>query len=117
MATGFTIADVLMWARTKPADEVYNYWCNRCAIGQFLVDTGRARDPLMGELWWSEGWGGDRHEIDRALNEAAYTPMGGPGRTFGYLVKRLEKLIPAEPISDTWTKADAYLTDIDAVSA
>jgi hypothetical protein len=37
------------------------------------------------------------------------------GKTIGAPSKRLEALIPA--VSDTWTKADAYLTDIEQVAA
>jgi hypothetical protein len=35
--------------------------------------------------------------------------------TYGALVIRLEALCPV--ISDTWAKADAYLTDIELASA
>jgi hypothetical protein len=115
MATDFTIADVLAWARSKPADETYSYWCNRCAIGQFLMDTGRALDPLMAELWWSEGAEGNRNPIDAALNDAARTEFGEEGRTFAQLVERLEPLVPAT--LSNWLQIEAYLTDIEQVSA
>jgi hypothetical protein len=39
------------------------------------------------------------------------------GWTFGALADRLEKLCPTDPGTDTWTKPDAYLTDIEAVEA
>lgn len=48
-STDFTVADVLAWARTKPADEQFDYGdADKCAIAQFGRDTGRAH--LVGLL-------------------------------------------------------------------
>jgi hypothetical protein len=111
-AADFTIADVLAWARTKPADEQYKYWCSQCAIGQFLVATDRAREPLIGEEWWSEGRSAQQHYIESALNEAA----SAKPNNFGALVARLEALCPNVPPSE-WTRLDAYMADIELASA
>jgi hypothetical protein len=114
----FTIADVLQWARTKPADEVYNFGsCGNCAFAQFLIASGHAQQPVVGGriadkgLVWFDGKGGT-HYAPTEIGEAV---VGLP-RNFGALADRLEALLPAEPLSDTWTKADAYLTDIEAVA-
>jgi hypothetical protein len=111
VATDFTIADVLMWARTMPAGEGYCYSdIHGCALCQFFRHAGIKFEWVGGWTWRDEK--GGRHDFPPHLEEALV--LGG---TFGGLVSRLEAHVPAEPISDTWTKADAYLTDIDAVSA
>lgn len=104
----FSVADVLVWARTKPADETYDYWCDKCAIGQFLVETGRAISPTMGSADYKDG--GRLVAIPRYIDEAAYA-LGAKKPSFGQLVHRLETLLLTDPISDTWTKADAYLSE------
>lgn len=39
--TDFTLADVLACARTKPADEAYDYWdTHNCACGQYAKHIG-----------------------------------------------------------------------------
>lgn len=75
----FTVADVLAWARTKPADEAYNY-CdeNNCAIAQFGKATKR---PHLIDVT-------DPSSAFPFLRDALY---GGP-LCFGALVKRLEAL-------------------------
>lgn len=116
MATDFTIADVLAWARTKPADERYNYSdLDNCALCQFLRDTGRAIRPEAGGSFWSgvnslgETIGGDiQTGLDRAL----------VAQTFGALVTRLEALCPETGVTPSnWARLDAYLTDIELASA
>jgi hypothetical protein len=107
MAADFTIADVLEWARTKPARETYNF-CDpdNCAAAQFGRATGR--DYLIGV--------GDLRRIDHDLWRAVIGNEGDQSfdrYTFGPLVKRLEALLP----SDRWTKANAYLADIEQVTA
>lgn len=43
----FTLADVLAWARTKPAGEEYNFCdASNCAVAKFGRETGR--DHLIG---------------------------------------------------------------------
>jgi hypothetical protein len=104
----FTIADVLAWARTKPADEEYSFECSAtCALAQFGLATGREH---------LAGWQGthiifDWPELHGALN-------AGDNYTFGGLVARLEALCPDQIVTPSeWTKLDAYLTDIEQVSA
>jgi hypothetical protein len=124
MATDFTIADVLAWARTKPADEGYSYsngwWTpedSGCALCQFLKDTSRADRPAIwpvqhenGDGEWAEQGGGRRirypGEIEKGL-------MAG---TFGGLVAELEKLCPAAPLTKSdWLAIETYLA-ADCVS-
>jgi hypothetical protein len=108
--TDFTIADVLAWARTKPAGESYCYINSQsCALAQFGNATGRDLAGRTGTRLLNE-WP-DLHE---AINPAVSRNVA---HTFGALVERLEALISAEPVSDIWTKADAYLADIETVSA
>jgi hypothetical protein len=116
MATAdFTIADVLAWARTKPADEAYNYGSNNnCALCQFLRETGRCERPSVGGTYWRNRDTGfaDVREFPTGLETALL------GATFGDLVKRLQALCPETPVtSSNWAAIDAYLTDIEQVEA
>lgn len=107
--TDFTLGGFLAWARTKPADESYDVLdATACALGQFGTATGRTYLHHCFSPEQKLGIAG----LDGALGFSL-----GLETTFGALVRRLEDLVPAEPISDTWTKADAYLTDIEQVSA
>lgn len=103
----FTIADVLAWARTKPAGERYSFVNSRvCAIAQFGLATDRPE--LVG--LHSQAL----EEIDRRLLLAA---VGFPF-TFGAFVARLEKLVQETPVTPSeWTRLDAYLTHIELASA
>jgi hypothetical protein len=133
MATDFTIADVLAWARTKPADARYDYGDpNNCALCQFLSDTGRAERPTV-EMWGPIDWSPTDEFpgkwMDKATGVGTVYPrewepaLAGDDTfsgdeeswTFGQLVERLEALLPA--VSDTWTKSDSYLSDIERVTA
>jgi hypothetical protein len=87
----FTFADVLAWARTKPADEEYSYWCDQCAIGQFLVETGRQTSPDMCNTWYVAD-DGERVDFDDTLDDAAWGGGSYAPRTFGAFVSRLEAL-------------------------
>jgi hypothetical protein len=114
--TDFTIADVLAWARTKPADERYCFTSSGgCALGQF------ARE-MRGFSLMVAARGGYNHLVSRELFDAAQGAYPrfkycGPDRlTFGAFVRRLETLAPA-PVSETWSAIDAYLTDIELASA
>jgi hypothetical protein len=104
MATAdFTIADVLAWARTKPATQRYDYVnFNECALAQYSRHIGVSIFS--------------RARIDAENGDLGDAAQDGE-RTFGAFVERLERLLPAEPIGDTWTKPDAYLTDIEQVEA
>jgi hypothetical protein len=126
-ASDFTIADVLAWARTKPADEKYDYSdSGNCALCQFLRETFRAASPSVRPYMPGEtvggGWreaGRDRvpypQELESALRaDGAYDIPLDEQWAFGELVERLEALLP--PVSDTWAKPDAYLTDIEDVA-
>jgi hypothetical protein len=101
----FSVADVLAWARTKPAGEVYNYVDpTNCALCQFLRETGRATEPNVNPFTWRDGVKATKrfslpNGLDAALSED----------TFGALATRLEALIP-EPRS-VWTHQVAYLSD------
>lgn len=89
MATGFTIADVLAWARTKPADEEYEYCSNdNCAVAQFLKETGRSKEPSVDPFFWTDNRGKERR-IDPLIDDAA-TPPSMTKQTFGEFAKRLE---------------------------
>jgi hypothetical protein len=80
MAADFTIADVLEWARTKPADEVYYYYDSfDCALCQFLKGTQRAERPRVKPHsvdavgFWQDDWGDPipyPAELEPALAEA-----------------------------------------------
>lgn len=108
----FDLQQLLAWARTKPADEGYDYADYRnCAICQFLRETGRCDDPAVSENHWRDRTAypiAYRYFEDRLRIAANHDEQ-----TFGALVTRLEALIP-----NTWTKVDAYLGDLgDAVPA
>ena len=126
MATDFTIRDVLEWARTKPADGRYNYNSNEnCALCQFLRETGRAKFPTLGSTFWSDwelgyyqGEEGPILNIPREIDKAAHADEVPSHWTFGGLVSRLETLCPDTPMpASEWAAIDAYLTDIESVSA
>jgi hypothetical protein len=89
----FTVADVLAWARTKPASETYDYCDNdNCALAQFLRETGRAKRARVNPLFWRDGVNSKRtHPIPHGLNDAA---LEG-GETFGGFVEQLEQLVSA----------------------
>lgn len=95
--TDFTLADVLAWARTKPATERYPYMdCFECVICQFLRDTGRAEEPVVemnGE--WSDATrpNGPFCASPRAVNIAAQNNMERDSWTFGAFADRLEKAL------------------------
>jgi hypothetical protein len=115
----FTIADVLEWARTKPAGDPYSYIDNNnCALCQFLRETGRCARPAVAGHYWRDTDSGDIFE-QRPFPDGRmgmeYALMAG---TFGGLVARLEALCPATPITPSnWACLDAYLTDIELASA
>jgi hypothetical protein len=107
----FTIADVLAWARTKPADERYDFTdCNGCAVARFGRETGR--EYLIGLS--ANQMIAISADLEQAVNPGARF-LHCMDLTYGALVIRLEALCPV--ISDTWAKADAYLTDIELASA
>jgi hypothetical protein len=90
VSSDFTISDVLEWARTKPADERYDYVSScRCALAQFLIAT---RDPNARAFpgSWIDGLGQD-HPLDSRIDDAAQGSCPND-RTFGKLVERLEEL-------------------------
>lgn len=131
-SSDFTIADVLAWARTKPADERYDYQSRYdCALCHFLRDTGRARSPVVSSYLYEGVEGGWREEgapdetkrpyevaLDQAVSAGILYAECHSEWTFGGLVKRLEKLCPETPVTQSdWAAIDAYLTDIEQVSA
>jgi hypothetical protein len=105
----FTVAEFLAWARTKPADEEYRYWdIGNCAVAQFA--KSRSLDLN----------GPERRRLELLIAPFIFdTPRHNEQgtRKFGDLVLRLEISCPEPPISETWTKPNAYLADIETVSA
>jgi hypothetical protein len=74
------------WARTKPADDKYDYGSNDdCALCQFLREGGFAKQPRVGGDYWKEGLGGARNAFSEKLELAL---ASGP-YTFGALADRL----------------------------
>jgi hypothetical protein len=125
MSADFTIQDVLNWARTKPADERYDYTeSSNCALCQFLRDTARVASPgVLPDRWWDHE-GTNRGRVSEELNAQLRSSdeeceSNGIGiSTFGALVARLEKLCPDAPVPPSeWTRLDAYMTDIELASA
>lgn len=112
----FTIADVLAWARTKHPSEGYDYGDNdNCALCQFLRETGRASEPSVGGLTWSE-WRGKSLLYSRPIPIPLNTAL--IGATFGNLVQRIEALCPEAIVTPSeWTRLDAYMVDAETVSA
>lgn len=89
----FTVADVLAWARTKPAKGRYDYCSNRqCAVAQFLRDTGRAAAPYVAGNYWVDGgnsvWDGGAREFDPRICGAANNLR----ETFGAFLENLEQV-------------------------
>lgn len=127
----FTVADVLAWARTKPADGRYDYDSStRCALCCFLRETGRATSPVVdmevfGKARWRDryGTGGQQYDIaiDAAVRGVTKDELNDNGYnedlwTYGKLVSRLEALCPETPITESnWAAIDAYLNDIEQV--
>lgn len=93
----FTIADVLAFCRTKPADEQYPFLnAYHCAAGQFGRATGRKSLVGCGDLRKL-----GHLELHKAVIASPWT--------FGALATRLEALLPAEPKTN-WTELETYLT-------
>jgi hypothetical protein len=140
MAADFSIAELLEWARTKPKDEAYRFCDYRnCALTQFGRATGRTYlvgigdvTPFIGKgkafnaLVLSRTFGELVSELEVVVEPSAIRRVWArlAGKTIGgapvaresaSLVTRLEELLPAP--SDTWTKANAYLADIEQVTA
>jgi hypothetical protein len=130
MAADFTIADMLAWARTKPADEPYLYTSSgNCALCQFLRETGRAVKPQVGP-WLDNVFAGhwsDDFDLERTYPAELEPALRGEDQfclpdierwTFGALAKRLEVLCSDTAITQSnWSAIDAYLEDIEQVSA
>ena len=105
----FTIADVLAWARTKPAEERYDFTePSTCALGQFAREV-RGYSKLSAAR---EDYG---LLVSPELRRAAQGDGNIPRNvkwTFGALVTRLEALCPDQVVTPSeWTKLDAYLTE------
>lgn len=109
--TDFTIADVLAWARTKPADEEYNFIRSGvCALGQYAREVCgfSLGDAACG--YYSEFVSPD------LLHAAAGS--SDDECTFGLFVARLEALCPSAPVKQPdWAKLGAYMADIELASA
>jgi hypothetical protein len=112
MATDFTIADVLAWARTKPADERYDYEdSGNCALCQYLREVTGDEEPSVGSTIYYPITGGVAPLPDWA-NDAAVGDGKPKSHTFGLFVKRLEALSPDTPVTQSnWSAIDAYLCE------
>ena len=99
----FSVSDVLAWARTRPADELYDFGdADNCAIAQFGRATDRPHLVGVSSNIFTP-------ELRRALHPGTAERGCSIGfYRFGGLVTRLEALLPAA-VSDTWTKAESYL--------
>jgi hypothetical protein len=124
-STDFTIADVLAWARTKPADESYNFISPRnCAVAQFGRATGREYligrgdlAPFVGEgdaliaialsSTFGELVGGLERVVEPSTLKRVWAKL--TGKTIGKPVAR--PATEASPVSDTWTRLDAYMVE------
>lgn len=103
--TDFSVADVLAWARTKPADERYDFTdSTQCAIAQFGAATNRPElcNLLSRQL---------QNAVGTDLFFAAVATGGNSSEwTFGAFVKRLESLCPETPVTKSdWLAIDTYL--------
>jgi hypothetical protein len=99
----FTIADVLAWARTKPADETYCFLePENCAVAQFGQATNRPELVRVGDL----------RKLPVPFAHDLWNAVISKGWTFAALVKRLEALCSDTPVTKSdWLSIDAYLTD------
>lgn len=88
------LKQLLLFARSKPAEESYNFiQPGSCAIAQFLRDTGAAAEPNVGVATWSDDAIEDapNHDIDpRISNWSQTSPVGVQPWTWGALAQRLE---------------------------
>lgn len=110
----FAIADILAWARTKRADEPYDYASNRnCAICQFLRETGRCDEPSVGgDYWRDRRLDFHQNPFPEGLERALIC------KSYGELVAQLEKLCPETVVTHSdWTRLDAYLAGIERLPA
>ena len=98
MPNDFSVADVLAWARTKPADETYEFTsAGTCALGQY------ARE-VAGASAWEACCGIYESRVPRELMRAAN--MGNA--TFGKFVARLEAIVQ-ETKPTPWLNPQTYL--------
>jgi hypothetical protein len=93
----FTVAEFLDWARTKPADQGYNY-CDpkNCAISQFGRETGRKHLVML--------------YSDQVKALPIYEAVIGHNWSFGALVKRLETIVQETPAKPSlWLNPQTYV--------
>ena len=92
--SNITVEEFLAWAKTKPADEEYDYIDNKnCAFGQFLQSKGYTKVSVVPYCW-------DSAEIqDQPIPDIIQLSLNGGGEwdeTFGNLVEELERRMIAE---------------------
>lgn len=81
----FTIADVLAWARTKPADEAYPYNdIHGCAFFQFLKERGISVSSAGGGGYWMD------ENYDEQQADIPFEALADEPHTFGDLADRLD---------------------------
>lgn len=96
----FTIADVLAWARTKPADGRYEYLDpTNCAVAQFGRETGRPYLIGVSSLLLNYP----------ALFDVAAGNDVSYALTFGAIVARCEAALTTETPKSDWLAIDAYM--------
>lgn len=94
--TDFTLADILAWARKKPADEAYTYSdSSNCALCQFLRVTGRAKQPGVWPYGWKDRALSYRARPGHRIADALADALVSRPHTFGAFADRLEKALSA----------------------
>ena len=91
MARGiFNTARVLAFAKTKPADEEYEYYSDKCALGQYLTAQGYTVETMSSSF--VDYKNKSRHEIRRNIPLEIDEAVGDLPRTWGAFAKRLEAM-------------------------
>ena len=82
---------VLDWVRSQPPEKKYDYYegdtseGEGCALCQFLVANGYARNPVVGGFRWLDESDGVEHPYTGEFADA----LGEQPWTFGALAERL----------------------------
>jgi hypothetical protein len=91
----YTAEQFLAFARTKPADEAYNYMSNgNCAFAQFLRAQGYENPRVFGFDYSLSGLFGNTQPLPAALIENDSRALQAD--TWGECVARLEAVLAAK---------------------